>query len=389
VDRARQWVSQFTWAKSAELVETAFIDRLNELLFQPRNPAIKKDRSYFATVVIPTYNGGNLLRQVVDNVLTQRLCGDVHLLCIDSSSDDGTNEYLADHPNIDLITIAQKDFQHGATRNQGVEMAKAEFVAFLTQDALPCDQMWLHNLVSVLKIHPNAGGVFGRHAARDSASIFVQREIDQHFAQFDNLPTCVDPKDAWVVERWSDLAFRQQFHFYSDNNSCLRKSVWQVVPIPSLDFGEDQVFAYNLLQSGFGKAYARNAMVFHSHDDPPDVVEQRSYEEATFFYQQFGYRFASSELDVARDLQRRDTADQEFAAANGIDEATLNFRLAQNRARVTGATRAMRDAGVLGSALQASGGQVVARQVSAGEEVGAAVTGEATRRSRAGHTMAR
>jgi glycosyltransferase involved in cell wall biosynthesis len=347
VEAAKKWVSQFTWEKSAELVEAAFVERLTELSFEPRQPAVRQARPYLATVVIPTYNGGDLLHKVVDRILAQRMPGELHLLCIDSSSEDGTNEYLTQHPGVDLVTIDKRDFQHGKTRNLGVEAAKAEFVAFLTQDALPSNDTWLYNLVCVLKNYPIAGGVFGRHIAYDSASTFMQRDIDNHFANFADLPVCIDPGDEWVRNRWSDQTFRQMFHFYSDNNSCLRKSIWREVPIPDLDFGEDQAFAHNLLQQGYGKAYARNAVVYHSHDDPPAITEQRCYEEASFFLQHFGYRFASSELDALRDLHGRNLADEDWAKTNGIDEASLSRRLAQNRARMAGGLKAMRDAGVL------------------------------------------
>lgn len=345
--RAKKWVSQFSWASSADLVEAAFIDRLTELLFEPKKPAVRRDKSYFATVVIPTYNGGALLHKVVERVLGQRTPGEVQLLCVDSSSEDGTNERLRDHPGVELATIRKQDFQHGRTRNLAVEMAKSEFVAFLTQDALPSSETWLYNLVCVLKSYSGAGAVFGRHTAHDDASAFLKRDINRHFAQFDDVPVCIDPNEEWVQQRWRDQTSRQRFHFYSDNNSCLRKSIWRKVPIPCLEYGEDQAFAYQLLQHGYGKAYARNAVVFHSHDDAPEITELRSYDEAIFYYRQFGYRFASSELSALRDLHGRNLVDEEFAREHEIDEGSLNLRIAQNRAWMDGGIRAMRDVRVL------------------------------------------
>jgi hypothetical protein len=49
---------------------------------------------------------------------------------------------------------------------------------------------------------------------------------------------------------------RQKLHYYSDNNSRLRKSVWQVVPIPEIDYSEDQVFAWERRGGGISVAHS-------------------------------------------------------------------------------------------------------------------------------------
>jgi len=51
-DCAATWVSQFSWSKSAELVEQAFVDRLTELSFTPATPRIQRSKQYAAAVVI-------------------------------------------------------------------------------------------------------------------------------------------------------------------------------------------------------------------------------------------------------------------------------------------------------------------------------------------------
>jgi GT2 family glycosyltransferase len=223
-------------------------------------------------------------------------------------------------------------------------MARAEFVAFLTQDALPLDDMWLHNLVCVLKAYPHAGGVFGRHVAYEDATEFVQRDIRRHFDQFDALPVCIDLSDSWVRQQFANLSMKQLFHFYSDNNSCLRTAAWRSVAIPNLDFGEDQAFAFELLTHGYGKAYARNAAVYHSHDYPPDVAEQRAYEEARFFNRQFGYSFPASEIEIQLAVDGVNLYDTQWAKEHRIPDEQLGARIAQNKARVHGWARAMREA---------------------------------------------
>src|SRR5262249_49343436 len=157
--------------------------------------------------------------------------------------------------------IKRSEFQHGRTRNLGVEAAESEFVAFLTQDALPLDDSWLYNLVLSLKSHPQAGGAFGRHSPYPHVSDFVKRDIVNHFAGFDSLPAYVSLADPEMRKLFCEISGRQRLHYYSDNNSCLRKSIWRAVPIPEIEFGEDQMFALELLKQGYGKVYARQAVV--------------------------------------------------------------------------------------------------------------------------------
>jgi glycosyltransferase involved in cell wall biosynthesis len=342
-DRAAAWVNQFSWAESARLVQAAFVERLSELGFEPAKPAVLPSPEFFATVVIPTLNGGDLLKEVVERVLSQVVPGKIQLICIDSGSTDGTAKFLESQAGVELIKIKKAEFQHGRTRNAGVAAARSEFVAFLTQDALPVDDRWLYNLVCTLMCYPQAGGVFGRHIAHEHVSDFVKRDIDAHFAEFDDLPICASLADPEIAKLYANVSGRRNLHFYSDNNSCLRKSIWNWVPLPEVDFAEDQLFALELLKNGYGKAYARNAVVYHSHDDPPEIVEERCYTEARSFYEHFGYRLVQSRYAAASDLKVRNRQDLLFAKEQGVAKEAVARRLAQNKARADGYLRAMRD----------------------------------------------
>ena len=81
-----------------------------------------------------------------------------------------------------------------------------------------------------------------------------------------------------VIRGW-----RQVLHFYSDNNSCLRRSVWGAIPYPVIEYGEDQVWADQIIKAGYKKAYAVNAVVYHSHDYDEAETLERSRIEAGFF----------------------------------------------------------------------------------------------------------
>ncbi|WP_063991801.1 glycosyltransferase family 2 protein [Ensifer sp. Root142] len=247
--------------------------------------------SYRCAVVIPTKNAIRVLPKVMDKVLAQRAPWPYEIIAIDSGSSDGTTKYLRGLTGVRLIEIAPRDFGHGKTRNLGVQLADAEFVAFLTHDAEPVDENWLVNLVSSAEQDPAIAGVFGRHIAYETASPFTKNDLDKHFAGFLAHPLVVS-RDLNPVRYATDVGWRQMLHYYSDNNSLLRRSVWEHLPYPDVEFAEDQIWARTVIEAGYRKAYAPNAVVYHSHDY--GIVEQlrRAFDESRNFTKYFGYKLS-------------------------------------------------------------------------------------------------
>ena len=337
-EAAAAWVSSFSWEQSARSVETALCDRLSERGYQYCTPnLVRQPVEIKASVFIPTYNGGEILKTVIDMVRRQRSPWRFEIIVIDSSSTDGTDDFCRDATNVVFEQIAQSEFSHGGTRNRGIEIAQGQFVAFLTQDALPIDEFWLYNLVSLLEAYPNAAGAFGRHIARPTASPFTKRDLTEHFKRFEASPIAVS-KDT-DPDRWAsgDADWRQFLHFYSDNNSCLRRSVWQKIPLPNVNFGEDQLWADRIIREGYQKVYARAATVYHSHDYDYDATGNRAEEEPIFFKVNFGYDLIKPEKeDLEVTLAKWNKTDSRWATRYGISEGELRKRLHLNRARLEG-----------------------------------------------------
>jgi glycosyltransferase involved in cell wall biosynthesis len=337
-EAARAWVSSFSWEKSARLVEGALCDRLSERGYKPRSCVMTSPRmlKIKASVFIPTYNGGEVFRLVIDMLRRQRSPWRYEIVVIDSSSTDGTGDFCHVASDIVYKQIAQSEFSHGGTRNRGVEFAHGEFIAFLTQDALPIDEFWLYNLVSFLEAHPNAAGAFGRHVAWPNASPFTRRDLAEWFKRFDASPIAVsketDPR------RWAsgDADWRRFLHFYSNNNSCLRRSVWEKFPLPNVNFGEDQLWASQVIGAGYEKIYAHAAAVYHSHDYDYDATAKRAEEEVIFFKLNFGYDLIDPKQGFEVTLASWNESDTRWAIQHGIGEPDLRKRLYLNKARLHG-----------------------------------------------------
>lgn len=245
------------------------------------------------SVIIPTKNAIPYIHDVLSAVRGQKTEWAFEIIVIDSGSTDGTLPYLDIQSDIHVIKIDPGSFGHGRTRNQAIASANGELIALLTQDACPENEHWLALMVEAVEQDPRIAGVFGRHVARDDASPFTKRDLYRHFESFLAQPLVVsretDRRRYETDERW-----RQFLHFYSDNNSLMRKSVWEKHPYPDVEFAEDQIWARNIIDHGFSKAYAPTAVVIHSHDYTPAEQLRRAFDEARNFKKYFDYNLAGS-----------------------------------------------------------------------------------------------
>ncbi|MFW5450516.1 MAG: glycosyltransferase family 2 protein [Methylophagaceae bacterium] len=241
-----------------------------------------------ASVIIPTKNAGYQFKNVLEMVLDQDAPWEYEVLVIDSGSSDGTVAFVESKHNVHLHQITAKDFGHGKTRNLGISLSRGEFIIMITHDALPAIKTWLVEIVAAVEQSEDVAGAFGRHVAYEHDGPFLARDLNAHFDGFLVWPSVMrcDDKARYA----NDRGYRQLLHFFSDNNACLRRSVWEKIPYPEVDFAEDQLWAKQIIEAGYAKAYADKALVFHSHTFNFIELFQRSFDESMALEQLFGYK---------------------------------------------------------------------------------------------------
>ena len=215
------------------------------------------------TIVIPTKNGGDLFRRVLEAIFQQKTEYSYEVICVDSGSRDGTQDLIRQFP-VKLFEIPPEEFGHGRTRNYGAAQGEGTYIVFLTQDALPVNELWLQKLVEAMELEDGIAGAFGSHLPYPDGNIFDRRDLPAHFARFGAEPHVFAIEDREQYDR--DIGLRLFLSFFSDNNSCLRRSIWEKHPYEDVNYAEDQIWARKMLEMGYKKAYAPEAQVYHSHD---------------------------------------------------------------------------------------------------------------------------
>jgi len=241
-------------------------------------------------VVIPTWNGGERFRRVLDVLARQDVPGGLQLVVIDSGSRDGTRE-ASEAAGALVVDQDQATFNHGATRNRGIEASSGQVVVLLTQDALPISESFVSGMLKPFA-DASVDGAYGRQYPLPDADPILKHRLEQWSASRDepNLQHLVQADAEKSLEFFDDLPPLERYLRCAFDNvaSAVRRSSWEQRPFPPRNFGEDVAWARRILLAGGTIAYEPSAEVEHSH--PISIKREffRLYRDHKNLYELFG-----------------------------------------------------------------------------------------------------
>lgn len=249
------------------------------------------------SIVLPTRNGMATLPAVLDSIARQRVDFPVEIVAVDSSSTDGTRELL--HKRADtLICISAGAFNHGLTRNLGVERAAGRLVVLMVQDAVPASPVWLAALTKPLLADETLAGTFARQLPRPEASRITKYYLARWAAASDT-PRTVAVSGKEEFERLQGVD-RLERCIFDNVCSCIRRSIWEQHPFRATPIAEDIEWAKEVLLAGYRLAYVPAAEVIHSHDRSARYEFARTCVLHHRLYELFGVRTIPTVPDLAR-----------------------------------------------------------------------------------------
>jgi rhamnosyltransferase len=225
------------------------------------------------SIVIPTYNGMGTLPALLDAIASQEVNAAVEVVAVDSASRDGTRDLLRQRVD-KLIEIPPDEFDHGLTRNLGVQHARGALVVLMVQDALPASKTWLASLIAPLAEDPTVAGSFARQQPRVDASA-ITRYYAERATAAGPTPRVVST-DRATFDTLHPMA-KLDLCTFDNVCSCIRRSVWARLPFKSTPIGEDIEWARDVLLAGHRLAYVPDALVIHSHDRSARYELARTY----------------------------------------------------------------------------------------------------------------
>lgn len=236
------------------------------------------------SVIIPVKNGDFWLGKLFQKLMQQTLIHQTEIIIIDSGSTDKSLDIIKQYP-VKLIQVPSHEFNHGATRNLGVQQAKGKYVVMTVQDAIPASDLWLQHLVNGF-VDEKVAGVCGQQIVPhelDKNPVLWFRPMSGPQRKFYRFDT---PDDFLKL---TPLEQRQKVGW--DNvTAAYRRDILLKFPFPTIDFAEDISWAREMLLRGYTLANIDEARVAHYHHHLPHFILPRYFSVYYFEYKLFGKR---------------------------------------------------------------------------------------------------
>lgn len=220
-------------------------------------------------VIIPTLRPGKELEELLKRLESQTMA--VHKIVImNTRSGVFPEKLLGNYDNIEVFHIEREDFDHGGTRNEGVTHTEAEYLLFMTQDALPADEYLVERLAAAFK-NPRVRAAYARQLPRKDC-----RELERFTRSF-NYP---ENSRIQTKEELDTLGIKA---FFCSNVCAMYERgtfLRQEGFVKRTIFNEDMIYAGGLIKSGWEIAYRADARVIHSHNYSGIMQFRRNFDLA-------------------------------------------------------------------------------------------------------------
>lgn len=206
--------------------------------------------------VIPAYKPGHDLRKLVEKLLDQTVrLGRIIIINTDREYFD-EKEYLI-APAVEVVHITRHEFDHAGTRNMGLRMSDADYVLFMTMDAIPKDNYLVEKLLSGFRRADNIAVSYARQLPKKDCNRIEQITREFNYPAQSRVQTSDDIKELGI-----------KAYFCSDVCAMYDTSIYRSLggfKAPAI-FNEDMVYAAGALDAGYAVSYCADALVYHSHN---------------------------------------------------------------------------------------------------------------------------
>lgn len=216
-------------------------------------------RNTKVSVIIPNWNGYQLLEDCLTSLIKQTF-EDFEIILVDNNSTDDSLKYVeSNFPQVKIIKL-NKNFGFAKAINEGVRASGAKYVAFLNNDT-SVDKDWLKSLVKCANHNPEAISVnskllnFYNRKIIDGVGILIN-EVGQA------------KSIAWQQEDTGQYS-KEQYIFGATGGGALFERE-DFIKVGLFDesyfmYFEEVDFAFRAQFLGYKSVFCPQAIVFHKH----------------------------------------------------------------------------------------------------------------------------
>lgn len=213
---------------------------------------------YSLDLIIPTYLPDQKLDLLLERIRKQSIQPG-RILILNTTvpgKEDIVTPYIEKY-GVEVYQIPQKEYDHGGTRDYGASLSKADYIMFMTQDAVPVDRHLIEHLLKAFEEDEKISLCYARQIAGKHGDI-----LERYTREF-NYP------DRDIVKGKEDLAAMGiKAFFCSDVCAVYKKSVYDALGgfVKKTIFAEDAIMAYHMIMADYKIKYSKDAKVVHSHN---------------------------------------------------------------------------------------------------------------------------
>lgn len=233
------------------------------------------------SIVYLTKNGGQLFRNSLDAVFSQKTNFTFEVIVVDSGSTDGTLELMRQR-NLRLYEICPESFNFGLTRDYAFSLANGQIILTLSQDVVPVSSNWLQLMVGPFN-DPQIAVVQGLDIVPPDQELFFWYANGLFYYTRDTV-------------KWNRDNDRIGLSFTS---CAIRSSVWSDNRIGKADMNEDKVFQQKLKGKGFKIIHQPLAKTYHAHMyNVKELAKRCENEGMGWRYCSFNYTIIDMFIDI-------------------------------------------------------------------------------------------
>ena len=158
---------------------------------------------------------------------------------------------------LEVYHLLPETFDHGGTRNLGVQYSHSDFFIMMTQDAVPKDERLVEKLLEPLVSNKKTAVSYGRQLPAEGCKF-----LEAYTRSFNYPPKSMEKTKA-DLERLGIKTY-----FASNVCAAYRREIFDRLGgfENHMIFNEDMVYAARAIQAGYRVYYQAQAQVYHSHN---------------------------------------------------------------------------------------------------------------------------
>ena len=222
-------------------------------------------------IICPLYNAEEYIENLHKSFIMQKKIKLNKIRYVLTESKDNTESYLKNH-NIEYKKIKKNEFSHSLVREKEAMESDSDVVAFVTQDVVIDDELWLYNLTKDI-------GKDGIVAAY-SRQVTKYNNIEKYTREANY------PAQSKVVSHDDISKLGLKTFFFSDASSAIDTSIFKKLngyDGKKLPISEDMYIGYKIITNGYKIKYCAESVVHHSHDFTLKEVYDRYKLTGKFF----------------------------------------------------------------------------------------------------------